>query len=168
MTETDHSAYLSQGDLPAVGILEELPPKLRARLAACGRLETLEPGTHITRQGEDHHGLSVIIKGNLKVTCHSKGDLLDLAELGPGHTVGEMSLLDPQKSSADVTVMDQPAFLWTIEGDAFQQLVESDPELGCAVFRMLARELSRRLRQNSDHMLHRADELRTHFLDMDY
>ena len=35
-------------------------------------------------------------------------------------------------------------------------------------FRMLARELGRRLRQNSDHMLQQADELRTHFRDIDY
>ena len=60
------------------------------------------------------------------------------------------------------------ALLWTMDGDAFNQLVESDHEVGCAVFRMLGRELCRRLRQNSDHMLHQADEMRSHFLDMDY
>ncbi|MDB2347063.1 cyclic nucleotide-binding domain-containing protein [Verrucomicrobiales bacterium] len=164
----DHPAGLEHGDLPALGILEELDPKMRARLSSRGRLETLKPGTFVIHQGRHHHGLSVIIKGKLSVSCHAHGDYLPLAELGPGHTVGEMSLLDPQKSSADVCVSDEEALLWTIDGDAFNQLVESDHEVGCAVFRMLGCETCRRLRQNSDHMLHKADEMRSHFLDMDY
>ena len=58
--------------------------------------------------------------------------------------------------------------VWTIYGDAFNALVDADKETGYAVMKMLAKEMCRRLRQNSDHMLHQADELRTHFLDIDY
>ncbi|MEM7383894.1 MAG: Crp/Fnr family transcriptional regulator [Verrucomicrobiota bacterium] len=162
------SSNLEHGDLPPLGILQELDSKVLRRLSAVGRLETLDPGACITLQGERHHGLSVIIKGRLKVSCHAHGDVVDLAELGPGHTVGEMSLLDPQPSSANVCVVEESALLWTVDGEAFHQVVDADPELGCAVFRMLAKEMGRRLRQNSDHMLHQADEFRTHFLDMDY
>ena len=168
MTTNHLSGDLEHGDLPPIGILKELAPNLRARLAAVGELETLQPETRLTIQGRSHHALSVLISGKLKVTCNAHGDVVELAELHPGHTVGEMSLIDPQKSSATVSVIDNPALLWTIDGDVFNQLAESDPELGCAVYRMLAREMCRRLRQNSDHMLNQADELRTHFLDIDY
>ena len=159
---------LEQGELPALGILAELPSDIRGRLSSCGRLQMLQPGTFLTRQGTAHHGLSVILKGQLVVSCHAHGDYVELARLGPGHTVGEMSLLDHQNSSADVCVADEVAQVWSIDGSAFDQIVEADHMLGCAVFRMLARELGRRLRQNSDHMLQQADELRTHFRDIDY
>ena len=104
---SEHPTDLEHGDLPALGILKELDPKMRSRLSARGSLETLKPGTFVTHQGRHHHGLSVIIKGKLTVSCHAHGDYVPLAELGPGHTVGEMSLLDPQKSSADVCVVDE-------------------------------------------------------------
>ncbi len=162
------TATSSRDELPGFGLLAELDPKIRRHLADHGRFETLEPGTYLTRQNEHHHSLSVIISGNVQVSCHAHGDYVDLAKLSAGHTVGEMSLLDPQKSSADVRVIDLAARVWTIEGDEFDQLVESDTAVGYAIMRLLAKEMCRRLRQNSDHMLHQAEELRTHFLDIDY
>ena len=156
-----------EDSLPDYGFLADLDPALRQTLAKHGRFETLEPGAYVMKQGGDHHALSILIAGKLAVTCHAHGDLVELAELGPGHSVGEVGLLDPQKTSADVCVVDTPARLWTIEGEAFNELIESDQALGYAVMKVLAREMCRRLRQNSDHMLHQADELRTHFLDMD-
>lgn len=158
----------SGNQLPSVGLLTELDPAIRQRLAACGRFETISGGDYLIRQGEPHDALSVVVSGNLVISCHRQGDYVELAKLGSGHTVGEMSLLDPQKSSADVRVDKLGACIWTINGDAFNALVESDKETGYAVMKMLAKEMCRRLRQNSDHMLHQADELRTHFLDIDY
>lgn len=157
------------GDLlPPLGLLAELEVEVRHQLAAQGRFETMPPGTYLIRQDEQHHALSVIISGTLIVSCHAHGDYVELAKLGPGHTVGEMSLLDPQKSSADVRVVDHDARLWTIDGKDFLNFVDSDPIVGYAIMKILAKEMCRRLRQNSDHMLHQADELRTHFLDIDY
>lgn len=162
MTQAAHD------QLPPLGLLKEVDDETRQRLAERGQFETLEPGTYLIRQGDNHHNISIIIFGYLGVSCHAHGDYVELAKLGPGHSVGEMSVLDPQKASADVRVLDQPARLWTIDGDEFKHFIDSDPATGYAIMTMLAKEMCRRLRQNSDHMLHQADELRTHFLDLDY
>ena len=162
------NASANSDELPTLGILAELDPKLRRLLASHGRFETLDPGTYLIKQNDDHHALSVIIQGNLLVSCHAHGDYVDLATLGPGHTVGEMSVIDPQKSSADVKVGEYPVRLWTIEGGEFNDMIDSDLEIGAAIMKILAKEMCRRLRQNSDHMLNQADTLRTHFLDIDY
>ncbi len=156
--------------LPPLGILTELEADLRERLTERGRFETFEPGDALIRQGEDHHALSVIVSGTLVVSCHAHGDYVELATLGPGHTVGEMGLLDSQQSSADVRVQKpgQPARVWTVAGEDLLRFLDEDVAVGYAVMKMLAKEMSRRLRQNSDHMLHQADELRTHFMDIDY
>jgi CRP-like cAMP-binding protein len=81
-----------------------------------------------------------------------------------------MNLLDPQKSSADVRVekTELASRVWTVDGDVLLKFLAEDPVAGYAVMKLLAKEMSRRLRQNSDHMLHKADQLRTHFLDIDY
>ncbi len=154
--------------LPPLGLLSEIDVEIRDRLTECGRFETLEKGGYLIRQGEHHHSLSVIVSGTMIVSCHAHGDYLELAKLGPGHTVGEMSLLDPQKASADVRADSSTVHVWTIDGEDFEAFINSDPQAGYALMKMLAKEMCRRLRQNSDHMLHQVDELRTHFLDIDY
>lgn len=110
----------------------------------------------------------VVLSGKLRVTFHGHGDTVVLAELGPGDTVGEMSLIDPRPASANVRVEEGGAELWEIADADFERFVESDCAAGYAVMKMLARELCRRLRKDAEHMLHREDEIRTRFRDMDY
>ena len=166
--KADGELTIERADLPEVGLLSELEPEIRRRLVAKGKFEVLDPETYLVKQGNLDDNLSVVVKGTLKISCHANGDYLELAHLGPGHTVGEMAVLDPQKCSADVKVVGEQAWLWTIPGDAFRQFLESDHNDGYAILSLLTKELCRRLRTNSEHMLTRAEELRTHFLDIDY
>ena len=92
---------------------------------------------------------------------------MQVAELGPGHTVGEMNLIDPHKASADVVVV-EPASVWTISEEAFRQFVDQDPRAGYAILKLLSRELCRRLRHNNESMLKQIETTRAHFRDNDY
>jgi CRP-like cAMP-binding protein len=154
--------------LPDKGLLAEIDPEIRDRLAKVGRFETMRPGTRVTTQGETHHALSILISGKLSVTCHAHGDLIKLATLEAGQSVGEMGVIDPQKASADVTVIERPARLWTIDGDAFDQFLEDDPRSGLAIMKVLASVLCDRIRHDSETMLRRAETIRDSFFDMDY
>lgn len=155
-------------ELPTHGLIGQLSPELRKRFEAVGKFVTVKPGTHVAVQGDPHHALAVIIDGKLSVSCHAHGDVIRLAELGPGETVGEMSVIDPQRASADVTVVGRPARLWKVSGEAFDAFVEQDPAAGYQIMKVLATELCRRIRHNSDSMLRRAEATRDRFLDMDY
>jgi CRP-like cAMP-binding protein len=153
--------------LPSNGLFAELSHELRTRLAAAGQFRVLPVGTYLMAQGEAHHGLVVILQGRLTVTVHAHGDTVQVAELGPGHTVGEMNLIDPHKASADVVAV-EPASVWTISEEAFRQFVDQDPRAGYAILKLLSRELCRRLRHNNETMLRQIETTRAHFRDNDY
>jgi CRP-like cAMP-binding protein len=153
--------------LPAIGMLAELSEDLRVLLTAAGEVRDLPRGAYLVAQGDSNHELSVILSGRILVSVHAHGDTVKLAELLPGETVGEMNVIDPGKASADVVVA-EPARVWTVSQAAFDELVERDLKAGFALMKMLARELCRRLRHNSEAMLRQAEKTRTRFEDMDY
>lgn len=154
--------------LPSLGIIGRLDESIRSRLGQAGEFTTAPVGFYVAKQGQPHNALAVILEGKLSVSTHAHGDIVKLANLGPGETVGEMSIIDPQKASADVVVVDSPAKLWTISGDALEKLVQHDPVTGYKILKVLATELCRRLRHNSEVMLRREETRRDRFFDMDY
>ena len=85
----------------------------------------------------------------------------------PGETVGEMHMIDPQKASADVEIIER-ADIWTIDDDQFTHIVQTDPHAAFLVLKWLGRLLCRRLRANADKMLAREELTRQTFREMDY
>lgn len=157
----------SASSLPSLGLLSQLDESVRRTLAAAGRFENLPVDTRLATQGHAHHTLAILLSGRASVHCHANGDYVHLADIGPGETIGEMNMIDPQKASADVVVTEK-AEAWIIDSEQFQAIVERDPYCAYAVMHWLARELCRRLRQNAEHMLRQAAEHRSHLRDMDY
>lgn len=154
-------------ELPAIGLLAELDPELRRKMAAVGRFESLPVESRLANQGTTNHTFAVLLKGKAAVYCHAPGDYLHIADIKPGETIGEMNLIDPQRASADVIVTEK-AQAWIIEVQQFQEMVKNDPPAAYTIMAWLARELCRRLRRNADHMLRQASDLRTHMRDIDY
>ena len=157
-----------QVEIPSVGALEQLSPEVRARLAVYGKVERLSHGDYIARQGTHHAALSLVLEGKLGVSCHAHGDYVDLASLRPGDLVGEVSLIDSHRSSADVRVSSQEAKLWTIDKEAFDRFLDDHPRSGIEVFRVIAGELCHLLRLNSEKMLREVETRKARFLDMDF
>jgi CRP/FNR family cyclic AMP-dependent transcriptional regulator len=154
--------------LPAIGFLAELDADVRANFAAAGRFVVRHVGDYLSVQQQKHSAMSLILSGRVGITAHAHGDKVDLAVLGAGDVVGEMSVIDPATASATARVVAGPARLWIIDRNAFETFVRDHPEAGVSIIRGLAKGLSRRVRTNSENMLRRAGELRSHFLDMDY
>jgi CRP/FNR family cyclic AMP-dependent transcriptional regulator len=154
-------------ELPDSGLLSELDEPVRRTLAAAGRFEDLPVETRLSTQGEPHHSLVILLSGKATVDCHAHGDYVHLADIGPGETIGEMNMIDPQKASADVVITEK-AEAWIIDAEQFQSIVERDPHAAYCVMQWLARQLCRRLRANAEHMLRQAEEHRSHLRDMDY
>lgn len=153
--------------LPSTGLFSELPESVRETLEAAGRFETMSPDSRLATQGEAHQSLVVLLSGKAGVYCHAHGDYVHIADVVPGETVGEMNMIDPQKASADVILLEKSR-VWIIDDSQFQSIVERDPHAAYQVMKWLARQLCRRLRKNADHMLRQAEERRSHMRDIDY
>jgi CRP-like cAMP-binding protein len=153
--------------LPGLGPLRQLDETIRNDLAKAGTFSVLPVGTYLARQGEEHHTLSVIISGQASVTAHAHGDFVKLATLKAGETIGEMTIIDPHKASADVMITER-AEVWAITEKEFEDFLERDPRTGCRVLKFLGKVLCRRLRLNSEKMLQLAEESRRFYRDNDY
>jgi CRP/FNR family cyclic AMP-dependent transcriptional regulator len=84
----------------------------------------------------------IVLKGTLKIYVHqSDGAEVILAVLGPGDTVGEMSLVDSAGRSANVITLEKSSLLW-MDRTTFEQCLQTIP----AITRNLVNILSKRLR----------------------
>jgi len=89
-----------------------------------GRWEDLAPGTVLTEEGRQPAWLAYLAAGNATIAVADR----QLAELGPGHFIGEMSLMGDGLASATVTVA-APARAWRIERAKLDRLRQVQPEL---------------------------------------
>jgi CRP-like cAMP-binding protein len=110
---------------------------------------TAHAGTVIFAEGERDAGLWLVAKGRVDVVKHdSRGQRKTLAEVGPGRTLGEMSLVDGEPASASaVAASDCVLLLLTRKG--FQDMLYRPPNLGVKLLLKIARLMSQRLRQTS-------------------
>lgn len=95
------------------------------------------PGQVVVQQGQVGNGLFLVIAGTARVTS---GDQ-ELAHLGPGAVIGELSVLDQEPRVATVTAIEAVRCLALASWDLLE-IVDSDPRLA----RNLLAELAARLR----------------------
>ena len=154
--------------LPPIGFVADLEPGVRARLTAVGQFTERPVGAFLAIQGRAHNVMSLILSGRVSIGVQAHGDRVELGLLKSGDVVGEMSLIDPLVASSTARVTEGPARFWTIEYQAFDAFVEADPKAGRDLFKALGKALCHRVRMDSELMLRKAEELRSHFLDIDY
>ncbi len=147
------------GELPTEGgFLAELLPEERAALGARGTFRSLEPGEVLVKQGHDQDSLYVLIAGKLRVSIRSPFSVVDLGEIQPGETVGEMNVIDPLTASATVTGDKAgPAYVWGIKKPAFERFLEESPRAGVAILRWVSLLLTRRVRKASNRLIRAAE-----------
>lgn len=96
-----------------------------------------EPGKDLVRQGEAADHVLVLVSGTARVKT---ADGVELAVLGPGDLVGELSILAGGNRSADVTAL-EPVIARRFDRAEFIQLLEAHPQLATDI----SDEISRRL-----------------------
>ncbi|MEM1157997.1 MAG: cyclic nucleotide-binding domain-containing protein [Verrucomicrobiota bacterium] len=118
-------------------------------------LKRLEPLFHDRRytanevvfeQGEEGHGMYVVVEGKVKIsTRNGSGDKL-LAELGNGQFFGELALLDGAPRTATATAKEACRLIGFFRTE-FLELLETNGRAGTKISLELARMSSARLRQ---------------------
>jgi len=141
------SETLSKPSLPTFSWIGHLKQDDRELLSSYGEFFPGHPGNVIIEEGAMQTEVFVVISGRLEVRAKQEdGSEILLAQVGPGETLGEISLFDPGPAAATVTAAEFSQ-LWRIADDDLIQFMEENPGAGNVLLRTLASILAQRLRQ---------------------
>lgn len=107
-------------------LFEMLPSKDRTRLAPRFKLVTLLKGQAAFEQGEHDGALFVVKEGSLTVKATIRGELVELATLGPHQFFGEVAFLTGVPRTATVHALENTELL-KIEPDQLTELLRHHP-----------------------------------------
>ena len=128
--------------LKYVPIFSELDESILSRIEEVGMLRNYKKDMIIVDETNDNaSGLYIILNGSVKVTRNdSEGREIILTILGEYDYFGEMSLLDGDNPSANVSAMEKTE-LFYIGRDQFMQLIQYNPKITMALLEGLIRRL---------------------------
>jgi CRP/FNR family cyclic AMP-dependent transcriptional regulator len=121
------------------GILTDADVESMVRM---GTRRRLEDGEVVIKEGEPADSVILLLEGEFLVTTKGSGQI---ARLGVGEIVGEMSLVDSAPPSATITAHGECLALF-LEKTILMQKLENDVAFGCRFYRALAIFLADRLR----------------------
>jgi CRP/FNR family cyclic AMP-dependent transcriptional regulator len=138
---------LSKPTLPTFSWIGYLKDDDRELLSSYGDFFPGHPGNIIIREGVMQTEVVVVISGRLEVRAKQEdGTEAVLAHVGPGETLGEVSLFNPGPATATVTAVEFSQ-LWRIADADLIHFMEENPGAGNVLLRTLASILAQRLRQ---------------------
>ncbi|NVO17766.1 MAG: cyclic nucleotide-binding domain-containing protein [Rhodoplanes sp.] len=111
-------------------------------MARTGARRRLVDGQVLIREGQDVDALVLLLEGELLVTAEDFGQI---ARLGVGEIVGEVSLVDSAPASATVTARGDGQALF-LDRTTLLEKLDGDPGFGARFYRALAIFLADRLR----------------------
>ncbi len=115
-------------------------------------LRVVEPGEVLIAAGEPNHCLYLLLSGRLRV--HLKlTDANPVALIEPGESVGEISIIDQQATSAHV-LADLRSRVLAVSEEALWMLVRSSHGVACNLLQLLAQRL-----RNGNLVIRRIQEL---------
>ena len=121
-----------------VPLFAGLPEEALAALAARLRRRPLTAGTPVVYKGDPSGSLYLIESGRVKVhQATASGSEVILNILGPGDFFGEMSLLDGQPRSADISTL-EPSVLLLLEGEALRNIITAQPTVAWTLLQILS------------------------------
>ena len=141
------SETLSKPTLPTFSWIGHLKEDDRDLLSSYGQFFPGHPGNVIIEEGAQQTEVFVVISGKLEVRAKQEdGSEIVLAQVGPGETLGEISLFVPGPAAATVSAVEFSQ-LWRIADDDLIHFMEENPGAGNILLRTLASILAQRLRQ---------------------
>src|ERR1700744_2103215 len=141
------SESLTKPSLPTFSWIGHLKQDDRELLSSYGEFFPGHPGNVIIEEGGQQTEVFVVISGLLEVRAKQEdGTETVLAKVGPGETIGEISLFHPGPAAATVTAVEFSQ-LWRIADADLIQFMEDNPGAGNVLLRALASILAQRLRK---------------------
>lgn len=110
-----------------------------------------ETDEFIFEEGQPGAALFLILDGKVAIEMHRENHVTTLAILERGAFFGEMALLDETPRSANARSLERTHTLALYRND-LSQLIQSDPQTACQIYRALARMVGDRLRSTNELM----------------
>jgi CRP-like cAMP-binding protein len=133
LSRQDKVAWLEQ-----VPLFSGCTRELLERLADAANDVAFSEGQVIVQQGQVGNGLYIVMSGEVRILAGAD----ELTRLGPGETIGELSVIDQQPRSASAVAAVETVCLALASWDLIA-LVEQDPSLALNLLRQLAGRLRR-------------------------
>ncbi len=126
--------------LEDLALFRDMAADDRHALNLAGKTQTVAAGELLIEDGGHHDSLFVVLGGQLEVTR----DAEVLAEIGVGQICGEMEMLNPPYSTANVTAIDE-CVVWRLTRERMRQFMETHPKAGAALMKLMAQTFAARL-----------------------
>ncbi|GAB4581049.1 MAG: cAMP-activated global transcriptional regulator CRP [Anaerolineales bacterium] len=124
--------------LSEVSLFRGLTPPQLTWVRQRVHLRTFAPGTTIMTAEQPGEVVYFILRGTVKIHIEQVDGMdVILAILGPGDTVGEMSLLDSVGRSASAITLEETTILW-MDNATFREMLQSIPSVTLSLTRVLA------------------------------
>lgn len=112
------------------------------------------PGDVIIREGDSGDFMLLIIEGDIDILKKGAGgEQQHMTSVGPGMTLGEMSMIDGEPRFA-TCLATRPTVFAVLNRDNMAKIILDHPSLGSKILVKLVTMLSLRLRQTSAKLLH--------------
>ncbi len=129
--------------LSSLSLFVDVDPQVLAAVAATATTCHLTRGQVLFTEGQPSDPFFVVVEGHVRVVVGSeRGETLVLNVLGPGETLGEISLLDGLARSAGAEAVGDVTLL-RLPSEVLQQLLRTSQPFCLA----MAEELAQRVRQ---------------------
>lgn len=113
---------------------------------------SLQTDDKLFSEGDKGDALFVVLEGALEVAKSSfSGDIIRMATVKAGQTIGEMAIIDSLSRSASA-IASENTKVAKLSREGFDKLVADKPEIGISVLKGLARTLSLNLRRTSNQL----------------
>ncbi len=132
MSQLSLNRALAQTDLFA-----GVPDEVLADLIAAGTTLKVAPGGRLASQGSSDAGLQVVLEGSVDVEVNGAAR----PAIEPGGYFGEISLIDGQGRSANLTAGDAGVTTFALSQLSFSPLIEKHPSLSRALLLVLCRRI---------------------------
>jgi len=139
--------------LRAVSIFKDLTNEDLEAMKDLWDLRVVPPHQRIVTEGDEMHEFFVVGSGVVHVRRLTQDHEVLLARIGKGGFFGEINLFQEATATASVYSMDEVK-LAVISNDAFRKFMGSHPEIGYKVTARLLNEVSARLRQTNERLVH--------------
>ena len=122
--------------LKSVNIFEGTPDFALASVA--GIVEEVEviAGETLIHEGAIEDSMYIVLEGEVQV--HRQGK--PIIDLGPGRSVGELAVLDPEPRSASVSAVTD-SYLFRIDKEPFDEVMADHPEIAQGVIKALCQRI---------------------------
>lgn len=100
----------------------------------------LKPNELLFKEGEKPDGMYIVRKGNLEVFLEKNGQIIKLAQVGPGGMIGEMAFFDQKPRSASVKAITDTE-VTKITNNDFSKLMQQIPKWFVGIMSALSTRL---------------------------